>query len=79
MDLPTPFFKKSQIPFKEIPLFAITENHAKLCLGNLAAMSQVCSGIQDHMAWLVDSMDLNLDIGSYGGSSSPGDCIPSVP
>ena len=31
------------------------------------------------MAWLVESMDLNLDIGSYGGSSSPGDRTPSVP
>ena len=30
LDLPTPFFKAKQIPFKEIPLFAITEHHAKL-------------------------------------------------
>ena len=59
LDLPIPFFKKSQIPFKEIPLFAITENHAKLCLTNLAAMLQVCTGIYDHPAWLVESMDLN--------------------
>merc|ERR1712121_145388 len=78
-DLPHPFFKKSQVNFKEVPLFAIMENHAKLCLGNLAAMSQVCLGIQDYLTWLVESMDFNLDITSYGGSSSPGDRIPTVP
>ena len=72
MDLPIPFFKKPQIAFREIPLFAIMENHAKMCLANLAAMSQVCKGIKDYFAWLVESMDLKVDLTSYGGSSSQG-------
>ena len=72
LDLIIPFLKKSQIPFREIALFAITENHAKMCLANLAAMSQVCKGIKDYFAWLVESMDLKVDLTSYGGSSSQG-------
>ena len=44
LDLPVPFYD-NRISFKEIPLFAITEHHAKLSLGNLAAMSQVCTWI----------------------------------
>ena len=79
LDLPQPFYKSSQVTFKEVPLFAIMENHAKLCMGNLAAMSQLCLGIQDYLKWLVESMDYKLDISSYGGSSSPGDRIPTVP
>ena len=71
MDLPTPFFKAKQIPFKEIPLFAITEHHAKLSLANLAAMSQVCKGIQDHLSWIIESIDLKKDLASYGETSFP--------
>ena len=73
LELPTPFFQDSHIPFKEIPLFAVTENHAKLCLGNLVALSQMCTGIFDYLSWLIDSLDLNFDVSSYGGSKSPGD------
>ena len=39
LDLPLSFFDEKRISFKEVPLFAITEHHAKLSLGNLAAMS----------------------------------------
>ena len=72
LDLPIPFFKKPQIAFSEIPLFAITENHAKMCLANLAAMAQVCKGIQEYFVWIVESMDKKVDLSSYGGTSSPG-------
>ena len=50
-----------------------------MCLANLAAMSQVCKGIEDYFSWLVESMDLNVDLTSNGGSSSPGERTPSAP
>ena len=42
-------------------------------------MSQVCKGIKDYFAWLVESIDLNVDLTSYGGTTSPGERTPSVP
>ena len=57
-----PFFKAKQIPFKEIPLFAITEHHAKLSLEILATMSQVCKVIQDLLSWIIESIDLIITL-----------------
>ena len=78
LGLPFPFFKKPQIAFSEIPLFAITEHHAKLCIANLAAMAQVCKGIQEHFGWIIDSMDKKVDLSSYVGTS-PGEHTPADP
>ena len=72
-------FEKDQVSFNETPLFAVTEHQAKLSLGNTAAMSQVCSGIQDYMSWIVDNWDNKFDLSSYPGSSSPGNRAPNDP
>ena len=79
LELSDPVFEKNQVTFKEIPLFAITEHQAKLSLGNLAAMSQVCSGIQDYLTWIVDNSDQKKDLSTYDGFSSPGDRSPADP
>ena len=50
LELPSPVFEDKEVSFKEYPLFSITEHHAKLSLGNTAAMSQVCKWIQDFMS-----------------------------
>ena len=73
-----PFFKKPNIAFSEIPLFAITDHHAKLCLGNLAAMAQVSKGMQEHFSWIIDSMNDKVDISSFVGTS-PGEPTPVAP
>ena len=45
LETPDPIFSKDQVSFKEMPLFAFTQHHAKLSLANIAAMSQVCLGV----------------------------------
>ena len=56
LELPDPLFSnKKQVPFKETPLFAVTQHQAKLSLGNTATMSQVYGGIQDFISWMVDN------------------------
>ena len=50
-----------------------------MCLANLAAMAQVCKGIQEYFAWIVESMDKKVDFSSYGGTSSPGQRTPADP
>ena len=70
LDLPLPFFDEKRITFKEVPLFAITEQHAKLSLGNLTAMSQLYTGIQDYLSWIIKHFELKKDMSSYDGTSS---------
>ena len=79
LDLPDPVFTKKHVPFKETPLFTVTQHQAKLSLGNTAAMSQVCGGVQDFMSWMVDNWDNQLDVSTYSGSSSPGNRVTVEP
>ena len=73
-----PFFKKPNIAFSEIPLFAITDHHAKMCLANLAAMAQISKGIQEYFSWIIDSINDNVDISTFVGTS-PGEPTPPEP
>ena len=76
LELPNAVFEgKCQVSFQETPLFAIAEHQSKLSLGNTAAMTQVCSGIQDYMSWIVDNWDNKLDLSTYPGSASPGNRV----
>ena len=53
LELPSPVFEDKEVSFKDYPLFSITEHHAKFSIGNIAAMSQVCKGIQDFMSGII--------------------------
>ena len=72
------FFKKTSITFSETPLFAVTDHHSKMCLANLAAMAQIAKGIQEYFSWIIDSINQNLDITSFVGTS-PEEPTPPEP
>ena len=55
LELPDPVFTKKHVPFKDPPLFTVTQHQAKVSLGNTAAMSQMCAGIRDY---ILDSWQL---------------------
>ena len=71
LDFPDPLFEKNHTPFKEIPLFAITQHQANLSLCNTASMSQLCNRMQDYMSWILENWDNYLDLSAFPGSSSP--------
>ena len=50
---------------------------AMLSLGIIAALSQVCSGIQDSLSWIVDNLDQKKDLPSYAGPFFSGGSLSS--
>ena len=49
-----------------------------LSLGIIAALSLVCSGIQDSLSWIVDNLDQKKDLPSYAGRFSPADSLDTA-
>ena len=49
-----------------------------MCLANPAAMAQISKGIQEYFTWIIDSINDNVDISSFVGTSS-GEPTPPEP
>ena len=49
-----------------------------MCLANLAAMAQISKGIQEYFTWIIDSINDNVDISTFVGTS-PGEPTPPEP
>ena len=73
--LPDPIFESDKVSFKEMPLFAISQHHAKLAFANTASMAQVQVGMHDLLSWLLFYWNAKVDLSSYPGTPSPGNRV----
>ena len=69
LELPGNMFAVDHVNFKETPLFAITQHQAKLALRNNMAVAQLCSGMMEHLDWLVTNWGNPLDVSTFKGTT----------